>query len=84
MKRIFLAALVGVLVSGPALAAKKGTLGHAIELYDKGGSSRSFILNFFAGLGEGVEWSNAILLKTGGKPHYCAPANVVMTLVGPH
>ena len=75
MKKIVILALLGIAVSGSAFAAQKGTIGHAIELYDKGGSSRSFILNFFAGLEQGVGWSNALLERTGQKPHYCPPSH---------
>jgi hypothetical protein len=78
MKQIILALLIGVLVSGPAIAAKSGTIGHAIELYDKGGSSRSFILSFFTGLEQGVGWSNSLLTATGRKPHYCQPGNLLL------
>jgi len=63
MKRIILAALVGVLVSGPAWAAEGLTIGEALKTYDDLSAKHQKGYKQIIGLmGEGLLTANAKLI----------------------
>jgi hypothetical protein len=62
MKRIILAALVGMLVSGPARAAESMTIKDFLNYYDQSDrKTQVWIERVFDGAGDAFSWTNTYL-----------------------
>jgi hypothetical protein len=77
MKRILMAALVGVLVSGPGFAAEK-TIRDILALTDTD-PSKTFMEIEISGIGSGFSWANTALASRGDKLLYCQPDITITT-----
>jgi hypothetical protein len=78
MKRLLLAALVGIMVSGSGWAYEKETIGGYLEQYDNNPAIRDYIIGNFWGLKEGLLWANAFAQARGDNVLYCPPGNMVI------
>ncbi len=82
MKRFMLAALVGVLVSGPAWGEEKITLGDMIAAYDrlpKGNKVKAKLERQVGLMGRGMLWANGYTNEAWGSKLFCPPNKHVFT-----
>ena len=80
MKRIILAALVGVLVSGPATAAENRNIRDLLVLHDTLNDETKKIFEAeLGGMGEGMSWYNKETKRLGNPPLYCLPPKLAIT-----
>jgi hypothetical protein len=73
MKRMILAALVGLVVSGPATAYEKGSIGSMLESAERSPRVKKIIELRMYSIYEGMRTMNLLNRRRGLPRHFCSP-----------